>query len=64
MEEKNQGLTAQEKIDRILSAITNPEERAEKEQLLKVLVQLGEGSSKTRNMDELLKAVKTGSESK
>jgi len=64
MDEKIQELTEQEKIDHILSAITDPKERAEKEQLLKVFSQLGQGSNKAHQTEDLLKTIKTKPEGK
>ncbi|MDP3917713.1 MAG: hypothetical protein Q8Q30_00870 [Candidatus Woesebacteria bacterium] len=60
MSETKQELTSQEKIDHILSAIKDPKERAEKEQLLKVFIQLGEGSNKAHKIGEKIQSTLEG----
>ena len=61
MEQKqqDQNQTEQDKIDKILINITDPRERAEKEQLLKTFTQLGNGSNKAHEAVERGKAALT-----
>ena len=54
--QQTQEQSDKEKIDEVLSAITDPRERAEKEQLLKTFIQLGNGSNKAHKVVERRKA--------